>query len=78
VSRDQSRERRLGLGAAGCEGLLLAALGAAAACGWFGCALNTAATFDVFYRLQVTNYGLFYIFLQSAPNGPNLIDVWVF
>jgi len=35
------------------------AMPAAAAGGWFGFALKTAATFDVFYRLQVTNYGLF-------------------
>jgi hypothetical protein len=39
--------------------LLMASRGAGAASGWFGFALNAAATLDVFYRLQVTNYGLF-------------------
>ena len=39
--------------------LFMAALGAGAACGWFGFVLNTAATFDVFSRLQVTNDSLF-------------------
>jgi hypothetical protein len=51
---------------------------AGTACGWFGVALNTAATFDVFRRLQVTNYGLFNILFESAPKGSNLIGVWVF
>ena len=37
----------------------MATRGAGAAYGWFGFALNTAATFDIFHRLQVTNYGLF-------------------
>jgi len=58
--------------------LLLATPGAGTACGWFGFALNTATAFDVFHRLQVTNYGLFYIPFESAPKGPNLIGVWVF
>jgi hypothetical protein len=49
--------------------------GAGAACGWFGFALNTAATFDVFHRLQVTNYGLFYILFESAPNRSDHIDL---
>jgi hypothetical protein len=44
---------------------------ACAACGGFGFARNTAATLDVFYWLQVTNFGL----LKSAPNGVNYIDV---
>ena len=39
--------------------LFMATRGAGAACGWFGFVLNTAATFDVFSRLQVTNDGLF-------------------
>ena len=45
--------------------------GACAACGGFGCARNTATTFHVFYRLQVTNFSL----LKSAPNGVNYIDI---
>jgi hypothetical protein len=40
-------------------GLLMATRGAGAASDWFGFALKAAATLDVFYRLQVTNYGLF-------------------
>ena len=55
---------------------LVATPGAGAACGWFGFALNTAATFDVFHRLQVTNYGLFNIPFKSAPNGSDHVDVW--
>ena len=53
------------------------AMPAGAAGGWFGFALKTAATFDVFYRLQVTNYGLFYVPFESAPNGSDHIFVWV-
>jgi hypothetical protein len=45
--------------------------GACAAFGGFGFARNTAATFDVSYWLQVTNFG----FLKSAPNGVNYIDI---
>ena len=56
--------------------LLVATRGAGAACGWFGFALNTAATFDVFYRFQVTNYGLLYILFDSAPGGSDCVDVW--
>ena len=44
---------------------------ACAACGGFGCALNTATTLHVLYRLQVTNLGL----LKSAPNGVNYLDI---
>ena len=44
---------------------------ACAACRGFGCARNTATTFHVLYRLQVTNFSL----LKSAPNGVNYIDV---
>jgi len=40
-------------------GLFMATRDAGAACGWFGFVLNTAATFNVFPRLQVTNDGLF-------------------
>jgi hypothetical protein len=51
----------------------VAARGASAACAGFGFARNTAATFDVFYWLQITNFdGL----LSSAPNGPDYIDIW--
>ena len=41
------------------------------ACAGFRCARTTATTFDVFYRLQVTNFGL----LKSAPNGLNYMDI---
>jgi hypothetical protein len=52
--------------------LLVAACGACAACDGFGFARHTATTFDVFYRLQVRNFdGL----LNSAPNGPDYIDI---
>jgi hypothetical protein len=54
----------------------VAARSASAACGGFGFALNTAATFDLFYRLQVTNYGVLYVLFDSAPSGSNYIDVW--
>ena len=54
----------------------MAARGASAAFGGFGFALKTAATFDVFYWLQVTNYGVLYVLFDSAPSGSNYIDVW--
>ena len=56
----------------------MAACGApgALACGGFGFARNTPATFDVFYRLQVTNYGFLYVLFDSAPGRSNYIDVW--
>jgi len=44
--------------------------------GGFGFARNTPATFDVFYRLQVTNYGFPYVLFDTAPGGSNHIDVW--
>jgi len=58
--------------------LLVVACGArrALACGGFGFARNTDATFDVFYWLQVTNYGVLYVLFDSAPSGSNHIDVW--
>src|SRR6266403_4232457 len=56
--------------------LLMAACGACAACDGFGFARNTAATFDVFYWLQVTNYGILYVLFDSAPSGSNYIDIW--
>jgi hypothetical protein len=52
------------------------ARGTSAACGGFGPARNTAATFDAFYWLQVTNYGVLYVLFNSAPGGSNYIDVW--
>jgi len=55
---------------------LVATRGAGAAYGWFGFALSTAATFDVFHRFQVTNYGLLYIPFDLAPGGSDCIDVW--
>ena len=55
----------------------MATPGAGAACGSFGFALNTAATFDVFYRSQVTNYGLFNILFESTPNGSDHVNVWL-
>ena len=42
----------------------------------FRFARNTPATFDVFYRLQVTNYGVLYVLFDSAPGGSNYIDIW--
>ena len=33
-------------------------------------------TFDVFYRLQVTNYGVLYVLFDSPPSGSNPVDVW--
>ena len=48
-----------------------------AACGRFGFALNTAATFDVFYGVQVTNYGVLYVLFESTPNRLDYMDIWV-
>ena len=45
--------------------------GACAACGGFRRLRNTAATFHILYRLQVTKFSL----LKSAPNGLNYMDV---
>jgi hypothetical protein len=53
--------------------LLVAAYGACAACDGFGFPRNTATTFDVFYWLQVTNFD---VLLNSAPNGPDYINIW--
>ena len=56
--------------------LLVPACGAraaSAACDGFGFARNAAATFDVFYWLQVTNFDV--RLLNSAPNGPDYIDI---
>ncbi len=54
-----------------CDSLTLL-VAACAACDGFGFARNTATTFGVFYRLQVTNFdGL----LNSAPNGPDYINI---
>jgi hypothetical protein len=55
----------------------VAAAGASAACGGFGFALNTTATFDVFYGLQVTNFQVTnFALLNSAPNRADYIDIW--
>src|SRR5947208_11597728 len=40
-----------------------------------GFARNTA-TFDVFYWLQVTNYGVLYVLFNSPPSGSNPVDIW--
>jgi hypothetical protein len=53
--------------------LLVAACGARAACDGFGFARTTATTFDVFYWLEVTNFN---VLLNSAPNGPDHIDIF--
>jgi hypothetical protein len=57
--------------------LLVAASGArgAPACDGFGLTRNTP-TFDVFYRLQVTNYRVLYVLFDSPPSGSNAVDVW--
>ena len=44
---------------------------ACAAFGGFGRDRATATALDIFYRLQVTNFGL----LKSAPNGLNYMDI---
>jgi hypothetical protein len=49
----------------------------ALACSGFG--FPTAlppATFDIFHRVQVTNYGVLYVVFDSAPSGSNHIDIW--
>jgi hypothetical protein len=52
------------------------ARGASAACCGFGFARNTAATFDVFYWLEVTNFDV--PLFDPSPNGLDYIDVWDF
>src|SRR3989440_11943672 len=54
-----------------------------AACGargpprlWWVWIRRNTPTFDVFYRLQVTNYGVLYVLFDSPPGGSNHIDVW--
>jgi hypothetical protein len=49
--------------------------GASAACDGFGFARKTAAPFDIFYWLQVTNFDVLF---DSAPEGANHFDVWDF
>ena len=44
--------------------------------GGIGSARNTPATFDVFYRLQVTNYRFPYVLFDAAPRAPDHIEVW--
>jgi hypothetical protein len=51
------------------------ARGTSAARAGLGFALNTTATFDVFYWLQVTNFDVLF---DSASNGANHFDVWDF
>ena len=51
--------------------LLATTRGVAAACGRLGVSLNAAASFDVFSRFEVTNYGLFQILFEPAPDGPD-------
>ena len=60
-----------------CDLLLVAALAACVACGWFGFAFNAAAAFDVFPGLEVTNDGFLYISFESTPNGSEHVDVWL-
>jgi hypothetical protein len=49
----------------------------ALACGGFGfAATRPPATFDIFYWLQITNYGVLYVLFDSAPSGSNHVDVW--
>ena len=43
----------------------------------FGLARSTATTFDIFFRLQVTVNLDDVSFLQSAPNRPDYMDIWV-
>jgi hypothetical protein len=50
--------------------------GASAACDGFGFARKTAAPFDVFYWLQVTNFDV--LFDSASPKGANHFDVWDF
>src|SRR5438093_6129902 len=48
----------------------------AIACGGFGFARNTAATFDVFFWLQVTNFQVTnFGLLKSAPNRADYNDI---
>jgi hypothetical protein len=47
--------------------------GASASCDGFGFTHKTAAPFDVFYWLQVTNFGV--LFNSRAPNGTDHFDV---
>jgi hypothetical protein len=46
-------------------------------CGGIGfAAICPPATFDIFYRFQVANYGVLYVLFDSAPGGSNHVDVW--
>ena len=59
------------------KALLLATCGArvvSAACGGFRFARNTAATFGIFYWLQVTNIDV--SLFEPAPSGPDYIDIF--
>src|ERR1041385_6409833 len=57
---------------------LLPAPDAHIACGMFGWAFNIAAAFYVFPGLKISNDGLFQIVFQSAPDGSDHVDVWLF
>src|SRR5262245_29730003 len=46
------------------------------ACEGFGIAGNTGTTFDVFFWIEVANFDV--PLVQSAPNGPDYIDVVIF
>jgi hypothetical protein len=37
---------------------------------------RSTASFDVFYWLQVTNYGVLYVLFDSPPSESKHIDVW--
>jgi hypothetical protein len=39
-------------------------------------AIRPPATFDIFRRFQVTNYGVLDVLFDSAPSGSNHIDIW--
>ena len=52
----------------------MTARGVSAACDGFRFVRNTAATFDVFYWLQITNFDAF--LFNPAPSGLDYNDVW--
>jgi len=54
--------------------VVVAGCAARAACAGFGFTRNTAATFDVFYWLQVTSFDV--PLLHAAPNGADYIDIF--
>jgi hypothetical protein len=58
--------------------LLLAPPAAAVGFDGFGFRSYGAASFHVIPGLKIPNDGLFQIFLNSAPNGSEHVDVWLF